>query len=290
VPGVYRYHIAETSNTANTNGVKTPEGRLTDLTLDVYLRWNSGKNALEVYGYVLFRDLTQTESLTYDSSTATTAKVPGFDIASNMVNGTNTAVTSTADEYHTFNMKVSKAVDGNMADTNNAFPFAVDLTGIASTEFYWTKNADATKNLLTMESGQTINTALKHNEYITVFGLPYNATVKATETNNTYDYYTPSATYTAGTDSADITSDLTLEEAFAPGKTAATVVYNDSKATTAKTLNDALTDDVIAFTNTLKEISPTGYVTRYAPYALILMAGIALLFVAMKRKPAKDED
>lgn len=292
VPGVYRYHIAETSNTANVNGkgVKTPEGRLTDLTLDVYLRWNTDKTALQVYGYVLFRDLTETDSLTYDSSTATTAKVTGFDIASNLVDEHDSATTSTADEYHTYNIKISKDVAGNMADTNNAFPFRVNLTGIENSEYYWTKGTDTNKTLCTLGSGSEIVQRLKHGEYFTIYGLPYNATVGVTETNNTYDYYIPTATYTAGTAAAtDITSELTIANSFAPNSTAVTESYNNSKAANAKTLNDALTEDVIAFTNTLREISPTGYVARFAPYALILVAGIILLIVAKKRKPAEEE-
>ena len=47
---------------------------------------------------------------------------------------------------------------------------------------------------------------------------------------------------------------------------------------------------VLTVTNTLAEISPTGYVTRFAPYALILVGGIVLLVIAMKRKGRKEEE
>jgi hypothetical protein len=294
VPGVYRYKISDTTDytTIAAAGVKHPTDGLKELILDVYLRWkDTNRDALQVYGYVLFRDLTATENLTYGSSSATTAKVTGFDIPSNMEGSDTSTITSTADEYHTFNVKVSKAVDGNLADVNNAFPFKVALTGISSTEFYWTKNAETTKTLLTMETGKTIETALKHNDYVTIYGLPYNATVKATETNNTPDYYTPSAKFTAGSAAAaELTgTDFVITESFKPSKTAETAIFNNGKAASAKTLTDALTEDVIAFTNKLTEISPTGYVARFAPYALILVAGIALLVLAKKRKPAKEE-
>ena len=67
------------------------------------------------------------------------------------------------------------------------------------------------------------------------------------------------------------------------------IYYNDRAAAAAITLDRTVTADTIIFTNRLTEISPTGYVTRYAPYALILIAGIVLLIVAKKKKPVEEE-
>lgn len=53
--------------------------------------------------------------------------------------------------------------------------------------------------------------------------------------------------------------------------------------------NDAA-EQVLTVTNTLAEISPTGYVSRFALYALILIGGIVLLVIAMKRKGRKEEE
>lgn len=295
VPGVYRYHIAETGSNANENGVKTYDNRLKDITLDVYLKWNANKDGLEVYGYVLSRDLTESENLKYDTAeTPSMAKITGFDIPSNLVDGTGAATTSTADEYHTFNTTVTKTVDGALADKNNTWPFQIDVTGISSTEFYYQINeVTATGDLRTMGSGQTIsndNTKLKHGDKgIRVVGLPYNATVTVTETNNTSDTYTPSATYKAGSaDAADITSELNIVGDFAPTKTAATLAYKNGKAASAKTLTDALTEDVIAFTNTLAAISPTNVVMRYAPYLFILGGAVMMLMISRRRKAEQE--
>ena len=46
----------------------------------------------------------------------------------------------------------------------------------------------------------------------------------------------------------------------------------------------------IQFTNKLAVISPTGYVSRFAPYALILIGGIVLLIIAKKHKKHSEED
>ncbi len=49
-------------------------------------------------------------------------------------------------------------------------------------------------------------------------------------------------------------------------------------------------DVQIVIKNNMEVVSPTGYVSRFAPYALILVAGIVLLIVAKKRKSAKDDE
>jgi hypothetical protein len=58
----------------------------------------------------------------------------------------------------------------------------------------------------------------------------------------------------------------------------------------AATINDKTQNSVIGLTNNLAEVSPTGYVTRFAPYALILIGGVALLVIAMKKRKHTEED
>lgn len=44
----------------------------------------------------------------------------------------------------------------------------------------------------------------------------------------------------------------------------------------------------MAFTNALTEISPTGLVLRYGPYALILAFGVVILLIARRRKEEEN--
>ncbi len=56
---------------------------------------------------------------------------------------------------------------------------------------------------------------------------------------------------------------------------------------------DVKTNDVanqlITVTNTLKEISPTGLVLRFAPFAIMAAFGILFLVLAHRRNKKKDD-
>jgi len=68
---------------------------------------------------------------------------------------------------------------------------------------------------------------------------------------------------------------------------------NSAKPAVLTTFNVKSNDDssqLLTITNTITEVSPTGYVTRFAPYALILVGGILLLIIAKKHKKTTDED
>ena len=59
---------------------------------------------------------------------------------------------------------------------------------------------------------------------------------------------------------------------------------------TAASISTTTAIDSIIFNNNITEVSPTGYVSRFAPYALILIGGVALLVIAMKKRKHTEED
>ena len=126
-------------------------------------------------------------------------------------------------------------------------------------------------------------------------GIPNGTQVEVYETNDmsgvTYQVTTvanTTGTATTTTDAA-VTDSTTPASAVAQATTKA--AYQSTKTSFTPTVN--ADDDVvhtIAVDNNLQLISPTGYVSRYAPYALILIGGVALLVIAMKRRKHTEED
>ena len=153
---------------------------------------------------------------------------------------------------------------------------------------------------------------------MTLTGLPKGTVVKIKETNDTYDIYEASLDTATGTttssviakayDSSDVMQNSSLldlprnyyaKTVIKDDNDPQNVVYNDATyeidgavsydSTTSKR-SGSYNRTVIGFTNTMKQISPTGIVTRYAPYALILVGGIVLLIISKKHKKHTEEE
>ncbi len=91
------------------------------------------------------------------------------------------------------------------------------------------------------------------------------------------------------------TSDLSVNWGSAPDSAVAQdttkASYQSTDVNATPTVDqDTDIDYTVAITNTLLQISPTGIVTRYAPYDLILVAGVVLLVISKKRKKNTDEE
>lgn len=278
--GIYRYLITESQTPTKASiGVTEAATYVNTRYLDVYVKWNSDHSALEIYGYVLFEG-SATDSIEYDKNTDLAKKSHGF------VNKSTTAGTQEdVDVYTTENLLISKTTTGSMADKNHNFPVTITFTkatGLSDSiklDFAvansgtLTKTGDDTNSVGYVTMDAALSGTVKDTSTITITGVPYGSTVTMTETNNTFDSYRVKAGTTS--DTADLLTEATVAASATSG------------ATTSQTLN---AQKSIYITNTLDAISPTGYVSRFAPYALILVAGIALLIVAKKRKPAKDDE
>ncbi len=312
-PGVYRYLITESANAYTTSGVTETTGTHTRY-LDVYVMRSDVYDTAEItsedwriYGYVC---VIENEDITPDGDTTTAGavKTNGF------VTATNDGTAVKADEYHTYNLTVGKTLTGDATMNSHKFPFDVAWTADSATGTFQfaveesdaavTKTAQAAatsvggtavaaNTLYKVGSADAVGTADKdgspsiaNDSTVKYIGIPTGTKVTVTETNNVTG--TTYAT-TAKDGDADVaftggTATLSNENKTATMSENATVAYAQAAAPAADT------NAAIQFTNTLSLISPTGYVVRFAPYALMLIGGIALLIVAKKHRKHTEED
>lgn len=300
-PGIYRYKIVETSSPATVTevGLTARDSEYNpDRYLDVYIHYVDHDNdpstpeVLKMYGAVIFKSTAETAG--QDNITTRTTKTTGYEPSATSGDLKDDA---TVDRYTTYDIIVKKTVDGSMADKNHEFPFFVTVSNtINGAKFSYTADGSETFTGATVASGvgtltstslqigsdaKTSSLTLKHNDQITIKGIPSNQTtdlaIVVKEFNDTYDSYTPSVSATSGTISMTTGTAMTAQSGF-DVTTSFAIKANDTK------------NQTITLNNNLTEISPTGVVLRVAPYVMILVAGIALLILAKKRKPAKDEE
>lgn len=291
-PGVYRYKITETPDPSDVTSVGLT-ARTEDYNnirfLDVYIHRNSS-DALEMYGAVIFKSTASTAG--QDIITTSTTKTTGYEPTSGTLKDD-----ATVDRYTTYDIVVKKTVDGSMADKNHEFPFYVTVSNtISGAKFTYTADGSETFTGATVTSGvgtltatsfqigsdaKTSNLTLKHNDTITIIGVPSNQTtdlaIVVKEFNDTYDSYTPSVNATNGTISMTAGTAMTAQTGF------------DTTSSFAIKTND-VASQTITLNNNLTEISPTGVVLRIAPYAIMLAAGVTLFVVfAVKRRKNEEE-
>lgn len=315
--GIYRYKITETYDHApETVGM---DARTADYSneryLDVYIKNNAAGTGLELSGAVIFKtdakdDSTDPDTNATDAITTKTDKTTGFEPGVNTPASGGSTIDytndKTVDRYTTYDFTVTKKITGAFADKTNEFPFYVTLANTINGAAY-TYKADNSEAPATATAGttdtngtkytaeattQTVGTdaktsalALKDGDTIKFIGVPSNQTDKLTVTvkeyNNTADTYTASAKATVGgTADTALTLDTTdlVKDATASLTPAFDVKTND------------VADQTITFTNNMADISETGVVLRFAPYALMLGAGVALFIILKVRKNKAVEE
>lgn len=290
--GIWRYKITEAEDSTNTlakAGVVHQDASAYEAVryLDVYVRLDvnddDNDNDTEdfiIYGYVLWTPDSQNEDTSITKAPNVT-KENGYVTA----NG--------GDKYNTWNLIVTKDITGTLADTNHQFPFQVVLTSPNATpaQLHYSAvdgipTADTTAQLssasaLTLGALTSASTVkLTDDGVLTIYGIPAGVTATVQENNDTYDTYTAKATITAAT------AQTYTDNQVASGSNA-TIITGVDNATTTTVLGsiDSRTD----WENEIDIVSPTGYMARFAPYALILIAGIALMIIAGKKR-AKNEE
>ena len=270
--GVYRYKITETAAYANTG---VTDGNDHVRYLDVYVKNAATAGQYEIYGYVLFKndnDIDASEDADDAAKVSAAAKTEGF-------------VGDNVDKYYTYNLSVSKNLSGDDGMSSHKFPFDIRFTGNetgvlpiigsngkADIPSWSTAGAMSSFNS-TAEGG---GLKIANGGVVTVTGIPIGTSVQIFEKNDV-----TGTTYQASSSGADTNA---AQKAVAQNEQSNTAIVN------AQTASGTIADKNVVFTNTLALISPTGYVSRFAPYALILIGGIVLLVIATKRKKHNDED
>lgn len=296
--GIYRYKISEVAAPSDVTSVGLDARNSaydSARYLDVYIK--NGTNGLEMYGAVIFKSTdANAVNATNGNITTTTEKTTGFEPSVGSTGGpANYEADTNVDKYHTFNLEVNKTITGGLADKTHDFPFEITLTGDKTADIIvdysngsgtWadgstliTGFASAPTTFVIDNNAQILTPKLSNTDSVKITGVPVGTTVLVKETNDTFDQYTPSITTQTGFKGLT----LTTTGAIAAGT-------GTTQLSASATISDKTQNSVIGLTNNLAEVSPTGYVTRFAPYALILIGGVALLVIAMKKRKHTEED
>jgi len=322
-PGIYRYKITENA-TYTVNGVTetsvTGDSKHVRY-LDVYvMRSNSYATdtantsaAWKIYGYVCVPNTTAID-------TTTTTKTNGF------VNSADASSDSNADQYHTYNLTVTKTLNGDTTMNSHKFPFDVDfkndaLTGKFQLAAKVTNNAvvdskapttatetvngtalavelDTVSSAATMANYAISNLKIPNGGTIKFIGIPDGTTVTVTETNDVAGTtYTTSATEKTGATTEALTSATATSVAFDDAASTGTLFDLNKAASidtdeTAKYIQGTAptsgNDVQIDFLNKLALISPTGVTLRYAPYMAMMGLGVVALPLSLRKKEELD--
>lgn len=168
--------------------------------------------------------------------------------------------------YTTANLTVSKAVDGNMADTNKVFLFDLQIFGEPG-KTYNIKKADASFEAIIADAtglASLSGIALKANESFVVYGLAADENYTVTEHSYANEGYETSYTVKLG-----------------DGEPGAKETQNTANGTISET-----TDDVtVAYTNYKDANVPTGIAMTVLPFvAMIALAAIVAVLFFQKRE------
>lgn len=301
-PGIYRYTITDVTPTENLYraGIMRSADFDTTRELDVYVVRNSTSGKLEISGYVLLDEIPPVV-------VADTKKTPGYVIDGDIIE-THTAGQdgeegtaddvytysigddNSVDRYETYNVVITKQIDGNMADTTHQFPFTITLRdervntapGAEEVPYEGIVFAGIVEEQLA-EVSKSYAVGLADDKSCYIYGIAPYVSLSVIETNDT------KLTYTLTT-SDDSFTDETLQPNGQLGVTRKPVtdyLSRNSLTDVSKEVTNQGFD--LEFTNTANAPSTTGFLMRVLPF--IALAGLmgGALVVVRKIKVKKDE-
>ena len=195
-------------------------------------------------------------------------------------------------------------VNDNYAKATHAFPFTVIFTNAAVTQSVDISSATTgttpdgfiDPDPAALSVGDTKGVVfIKDGASVKYIGIPNGTSVEVYETNDmTGVIYQVTTTLTPTGTAPNTDNSVSWGNAptVAVAQAAEKEAFQSTKATIATTADKD--DDnayAVAVTNRLLTISPTGVSLRVAPYALMLCAGLLLVFFSRRRKAkAESED
>ncbi len=232
-PGIYRYTITELGS----GNADVTNDSITTRTLDVYVV-NDENGGYKIASQAMIKGTGVPEGNVYD----TDSKSDGF-----------------VNSYKTYQLSLSKVVNGDMADKGRAYNFTINFEGPANASF---KMGDDTITLNAAGKGSA-NIALTNGSKKDIKGIPSTVKYTVVENINQNEGYTVS--YTVG------------------GTDATSTTYATS---TKQTMGQA--DNAVTCTNYKAAVTPTGVAMTVAPYILMVaVAGIfAILFLRRRHEEA----
>ncbi len=278
-PGIYRYVITDTTDatTLSGAGIMRASNYQTAYYLDVYVVYteNADKTPenLMINGYALLKENTDISS--------SAQKQSGYSETQGLTGSENTwsLTAGSMDSYQTYNVQITKTVEGNMADATHDFSFiARDGNNAALTHCYHGLAASAS-DATTQASGEVPQFTLHHGQSYWLVGLNQNQQVQITETNDTNDTYQMQVKLnsTVDTAAASIAKDETI---------------SSQPHAVAAVATGGVTDQALAFEFIagLTTVSPTGLVVRVLPYAVLLGFAFFFMLVSKKRRDEREAE
>lgn len=289
-PGVYRYEITDITSASDLYDYSLVRAGDYDATrfLDVYVKRDATTGDLGVAGYVLTDDLP-------GAITDATFKSPGYvedgDIIVTTEPGTDgipgtaddvvtadTADIETMDRYISYNITLTKQVTGNMGDTDNQFPFDINIANVTGV-------APFDENDAAIADPSAVSAALASGDSVAIYAIAPKGTVTVTETNNTDNAYT--VTSSDGVVAGVVTAS---NDTATAGTNAVSNYATVNSASSVATTPTAGANNDLTFTNNLEIGTPTGFVMRVLPYIAVLGLAGAAVGVALSRKSRREDE
>ena len=259
-PGIYRYKVTETDNTANIAGMSDVTGDDTYY-LDVYVVDNGV--SLEAASFVWTREAI-TPNLQWNVETEQYDAVYGTDEDDALAK----KVSEDVDTYTTYTLTVEKKTSGTMANDGGTFNFKVKINGVDQGTTVTVGSAPSEEagsdGVITVE--QAIVAPGEAGKSFVIKGIPADATYDVIEKLAATEGYTVTAKVNSGSDQTltyDGTEDVMGYE-------------------TSASMNS--TNNTVVITNTRNAVSPTGIVMDVAPYALLVVIAAAGCFVFLRKR------